>query len=362
MQTHPAFTFVLALTLGVVAQLFARHLRVPGIVLLLMVGAGLGPDGLGWVQPRALGDGLLVIVHLAVAVVLFEGGLNLEISRLRREQAAIRRLVSLGAVVTMLGGAAAVHALFPVSIMQALLFGSLVVVTGPTVIGPLVRGLRLRPRLATVLEAEGVLIDPIGAILAVLMLELALAPGAESLSSGATQLFVRLSFGLVVGVVGGFAIAGLLRPRRLVPEGLENVLVLSCVLLLFRFGADALPSPTEAVTRKLIVNPVTRKPEARRNRMPGRSSANVVCWSSWISKLARKPAAAGKASAAMKIGSAFRPSRWSGWASPETSIEMMATPKAPSQKTEARPVSRKNACIAFMTPSPPATRGTSLPD
>jgi NhaP-type Na+/H+ or K+/H+ antiporter len=240
-HAHPAFVFVLAMALGVAAQVLARHLRVPGIVLLLIAGAGLGPDGLGWVDPRALGAGLFPIVHLAVAVILFEGGLNLEISRLRREQAAIQRLVFLGALITMTGAALAVHALFPVSLMTALLFGSLVVVTGPTVVGPLVHHLRLRPRVATVLEAEGVLIDPIGVILAVLMLEIALAPGAESISSGAYQLFLRLSFGLASGAVGGFLIAGLLRVRRLVPEGLENVFVLSFVLLLFQ-GAEEVVS------------------------------------------------------------------------------------------------------------------------
>jgi NhaP-type Na+/H+ or K+/H+ antiporter len=232
-------TLVLALAVGILAQAVARHVRVPGIVILLVAGVALGPDGLGWVQPLALGDGLFVIVDLAVAVILFEGGLNLEISRLRREQAPIRRLVSVGALVTMVGGALTVAALFDWSWMRALLFGSLVVVTGPTVIGPLVDAVRLRPRVATVLEAEGVLIDPIGAILAVLMLEVALAPGADSLASGATGLVLRLGFGAVAGIVAGFVLAGLLRVRRVVPEGFENVFALASVLLLFQ-GCDVI--------------------------------------------------------------------------------------------------------------------------
>ena len=234
---HPALTLVLALAAGILAQVVARHVRVPGIVILLVAGVALGPDGFGWVQPLALGDGLFAIVDLAVAVILFEGGLNLEISRLRREQAPIRRLVSVGALVTMAGGALTVAALFDWSWMRALLFGSLVVVTGPTVIGPLVDAVRLRPRVATVLEAEGVLIDPIGAILAVLMLEVALAPGTDSLASGATGLVLRLGFGAVAGVVAGFALAGLLRVHRVVPEGYENVFALASVLLLFQ-GCD----------------------------------------------------------------------------------------------------------------------------
>jgi len=81
--SHPALTLVLALAVGVLAQSVSRHLRVPGIVLLLLAGAGLGPDGLGWIDPRSLGAGLVSVVDIAVAVILFEGGLNLEISRLR---------------------------------------------------------------------------------------------------------------------------------------------------------------------------------------------------------------------------------------------------------------------------------------
>ena len=236
-----SLTLVLALAAGVVAQSVARHIRLPGIVLLLAAGVGLGPDGLGWVQPRALGEGLFGVVDLAVAVILFEGGLNLEISRLRREQAPIRRLVTVGALVTLLGGTLAVHLLLGWPWVTALLFGSLVVVTGPTVVGPLMRELRLRPRVATVLEAEGVLIDPIGAIVAVLLLELVLAPGADALAAGAIDLFLRIGFGAAAGALGGLLLAGLLRVPRLVPEGFENIFALASVLVLFE-GCDLVVS------------------------------------------------------------------------------------------------------------------------
>jgi len=229
----PILTIALAVAAGVLAQSLARHLRVPGIVLLLAAGAGLGPDGLGWVHPRALGQGLYAIVDLAVAVILFEGGLNLEISRLRREQAPIRRLVTWGALVSLVGGAAAAHQVMGWEWSQAALFGSLVVVTGPTVIGPLVSDLRLRSRVATVLSAEGVLIDPIGALLAVLTLELVVSPGGDGLTQGAGWLLLRLGLGVVAGVAGGFVLARLLGTRRWVPEGHENILALAAVLLIF---------------------------------------------------------------------------------------------------------------------------------
>ena len=240
-SAHPGLILALALAAGVLAQSLARHLRIPGIVLLLAFGVLLGTDGLSWVEPGALGAGLFAIVDVAVAVILFEGGLNLQISRLRREQAPIRRLVTLGALVTLVGATVAVRLLMDWPWLQSALFGSLVVVTGPTVVTPLLRDLRLRPRVATVLEAEGVLIDPIGAILAVLVLEIALAPAAETVASGATGLAIWLAVGAGGGGLAGLLLAGVLRLRRVVPDGFENILTLAAVLLLYH-GCDALIS------------------------------------------------------------------------------------------------------------------------
>ena len=264
-EVDPKLTFALALLAGMFAQSLARHLRLPGIVLLLIAGVSLGPDGLGWIQPRQLGDGLFAIVDFAVAIILFEGGLNLRLSRLRRESTPIRRLITLGALVTLAGGAYAVHVWLDWGLMESLLFGALVIVTGPTVVGPLVSELRLKPRVTTVLEAEGVLIDPIGAILAVVILRLALSgdPGSFALEHGGAGL-VRIAAGLVFGVVAGFGLAGILRVSRLLPEGLENVSVLSAVLLLYA-GAEALLSQSGvlAVTVAGVVVGNTRTPIER---------------------------------------------------------------------------------------------------
>jgi NhaP-type Na+/H+ or K+/H+ antiporter len=229
----PSFTFALALAAGVVAQLIAGHLRVPAIVPLLAAGIILGPDGLGLIRPRSLGEGLFPLVSLAVAVILFEGGLNLDLRRLRREGSAIRRLVTVGAVVTTVGGALAAGSIMGWSPRLSILFGTLVIVTGPTVIRPLLRNVPLRPRLATVLEAEGVLIDPIGAILAVVTLEIVLTPGLDSFTSGLVGLLYRLGFGTGAGLLFGFAIVGILRVRRAIPEGLENLFVIGTALATF---------------------------------------------------------------------------------------------------------------------------------
>ena len=238
MDPHGTFdsgslTLAIALAAGMVAQALARHLRLPGIVLLLAAGAVLGPEGVGVVRPATLGDNLHSLVGFAVAVILFEGGLNLNWSRLRREAKSIQRLVTVGAVVTAIGGTLASRLIIGWDWRIAVLFGSLVIVTGPTVVTPLLRRIRVNHRVATVLEAEGVLGDSIGAVTAVVALEVVISPSLESLALGPWDLISRLGIGVLVGAIGGLTIAGLLRVRHVVPEGLENAFVLSLALVVF---------------------------------------------------------------------------------------------------------------------------------
>jgi NhaP-type Na+/H+ or K+/H+ antiporter len=229
----PETVFALALGCGVLSQIAAAYLRVPSIVVLFSVGLLLGPEALGWIDPEALGDGLFAVVSLSVAVILFEGGLNLSVAHLRREGGVIRSLVTTGALITWFGAAGAVHWILGWSWALSLLFGAIVIVTGPTVIGPLLRTLRVRPAIATVLEAEGVLIDPIGAIVAALTLEFVLAPSADSLTASALGLLPRLAFGAAAGAAAGWLIALVLRRRRLEAEGLDSLFVLGAVLVLY---------------------------------------------------------------------------------------------------------------------------------
>jgi NhaP-type Na+/H+ or K+/H+ antiporter len=214
----PAFNVGLALATGMLAQALARHLRIPGIVLLLAAGVVLGPDLLGIVRPESLGGGLQMLVGFAVAVILFEGGMNLNLRRLRREALSIRRLATWGALVTAVGGALAARFLLDWSWTLSTLFGTLVIVTGPTVINPLLRRIRVNTNLATVLEAEGVLVDAIGAIVAVVALEVALSPSGESLARGALHLLSRLGFGAVLGTAAGLLLAALLRFNGILEE------------------------------------------------------------------------------------------------------------------------------------------------
>lgn len=239
----PALTIALAAAAGMVAQVAARHVRVPGIVLLLGTGLLLGPDGLGAVQPGALGASLHSLVGFAVAVILFEGGMNLSADRLRREARSIRQLITLGALVTAVGGALAARIILRWDWQIAILFGTLVMVTGPTVITPLLRRIKVKERVATVLEAEGILVDAIGAITAVVALEVVISPDRLSFAAGAWPLLTRLGTGALLGVVGGLVIAALLRVERVVPEGLESALTLALAIALFQ-GSNALMPET----------------------------------------------------------------------------------------------------------------------
>ena len=123
---NAGLTLAVALAAGVLAQSVSRLVRLPGIVLLLLTGAVLGPEGLSWIDPGTLGSGLFAVVDFGVAVVLFEGGLNLEWSRLRRQEAAIRRLITTGALVTLVGATLLAVAVLGWRWDVALLFGSLV--------------------------------------------------------------------------------------------------------------------------------------------------------------------------------------------------------------------------------------------
>ena len=236
-----ALTISLALAAGLFATVLAQHTKIPGIVLLLATGAILGPDLLGVIRPETLGNIMPVLVGYAVAIILFEGGMNLNIKRLLKESASIKRLITFGAIITAAGGAAAAALFMDWSWQLSVLFGALVIVTGPTVITPLLRRIKINHKLETILEAEGVLIDPIGAIIAIVALEIVIHPSGGAFTSGLIDVFLMLGTGVLLGLSGGFFIAYLLKPKNLIPEGLENIFVLASVLALFHICNEIQP-------------------------------------------------------------------------------------------------------------------------
>lgn len=251
---NPGLTIALALVMGMVAQALAHHLRIPGIVLLLAAGVACGPDGAGIIHPAALGPALNILTGFAVAVILFEGGMNLKFRRLKRAQHSIRQLILFGGLVTVAGGAAAAHYIMRWPWQSALLFGTLVMVTGPTVINPLLKRLKVKRSVATVLEAEGVLIDALGAVVATVALEAALSPAHGSPLVWGWHVVSRLAFGAGIGGVAALLLIFFYRVRWLIPEGTENVFTLSAVLALFQGANLILPeSGIAAVTMAGIV-------------------------------------------------------------------------------------------------------------
>lgn len=243
-------TVAIALLAGMVGQSLAYHLRLPGIVILLLLGVLLGPDGFAVIDPGALGDGLQVIVGFAIAVILFEGGMNLEWKLLRREAATIQRLVTLGAVVTWMLASLAAAWILGWDARLAFLFGSLVIVTGPTVVSPLLRRIRVRRNLQTILEAEGVFIDAIGAIIAVVAFDIVFLEPGSAIGGGALQVLQRLGTGALVGMIGGGVMMLLLRSRRLIPTGMEKVFTLT--LAWATFQASNAVSPDSGILAVIV--------------------------------------------------------------------------------------------------------------
>lgn len=219
---------VITVVAGISAQVLGEYLKIPSIVFLLIFGIALGRDGLEILHPELLGSGLEVLVALAVAIILFEGGLNLELKQLGRVSGSIRNLVTIGTLITFLGGGMAAHWLGEFPWQIAFLYASLVVVTGPTVVGPLLKQVTVDRRVATLLEGEGVLIDPVGAILAVVVLDTILnkSPYSGEIISG---LLFRLGVGAIIGGVSGWLLGTFYKSANFVSDDLKNLVVLAGV-------------------------------------------------------------------------------------------------------------------------------------
>ena len=231
-----SLTVALAMVAGVLAQSLAVHMRLPGIILLLIVGVVLGPDVANFVRPNVMGGGLSAFVGFAVAIILFEGGLQMNLKRLRHQAVPIRRLVSVGALITAAGGTLAARLAMGWSWSLSALFGTLVIVTGPTVITPLLRRFQIKHDTATILEAEGIFIDAVGATVAVVALEVSLVGTTASAAVGVLDVAWRIGIGAIVGAAGGGFLALLLRWRPVVPDGLENILALSVAIATFQIS------------------------------------------------------------------------------------------------------------------------------
>lgn len=241
MAEHALVALASLIVLGVGAQWLAWRLRIPAILLMLVVGFLAGPTS-GLVDPdRLLGELLFPLVSLSVAVILFEGGLSLRVEHLREVGGVVGRLLTVGLLVTWALTTAAAWGVLRLPLSQALLLGAILVVTGPTVIGPMLREIRPTGRVGPIARWEGIVTDPVGAVLAVLVFEVVHETGGGSLSEtaiqGAAGLLQTLLFGGIAGVAAALFLLAALR-RRWIPDFLQSPVVLMVVLATFTL-ADA---------------------------------------------------------------------------------------------------------------------------
>ncbi|HIM31559.1 MAG TPA: sodium:proton exchanger [Planctomycetes bacterium] len=227
------FTSVLAL--GVTAQWIAWRLRIPSILVLLACGIALG-QVLGGSERmnELLPSGLLFpIVSLSVAVIMLEGGLTLHLKELREAGSAVFRIVTIGALVSWIGGSAAAIWILGWDPPIATLLGAILIVTGPTVVAPLLRLIRPSRKMASIVKWEGIVIDPIGAILAVIVFEVVRTAGVEgTVVLAAWSIFKTVAFGTVIAAFAGglFVYAA---QRFLIPDFLHNPIVLAFSIVVF---------------------------------------------------------------------------------------------------------------------------------
>ena len=236
--------------LGIFAQWLAWKSKIPAILPLILIGLVVGPistyltqDGMKWIDPifnPDKGSGmfppevLFYFVTLSIGIILFEGGLTLNFKEIRGMTPAIMGLLTTGALVTFVGAAIPVHYLLGLDWRLSFLFSSLIIVTGPTVIGPILRHLPIKKEVAAILKWEGILIDPIGALVAILMFEFIVAEASESsLAEHAIKSFLQiLIIGASIGFSAAYAFYFILK-KELIPKYLINVSALAYVLLIF---------------------------------------------------------------------------------------------------------------------------------
>lgn len=231
------WTLCFAVGAGCFLTSLSRKTHLPTLVLLLLGGFLFGPEGLNFFDPKALGDFLPIFISLAVAIILFEGGLTLDLREFTQTSVVIQRLLSIGVLTTWLGVAVSIVFILKTNVSFALLMSSLVIVTGPTVIVPLLRRIRIQSRISNILHWEGVLIDSIGVFIAILCFEWVVEGGG---TVALPNFLIRILSGLLIGSVGGYLIYFFME-RKWIPDTLINAFALASAM--FIFGVTELIKP-----------------------------------------------------------------------------------------------------------------------
>lgn len=235
--------------LGIMAQWLAWRLKIPAILPLILIGLFVGPistliseDGGKWIEPvwngktgLFPGERLFGFVSLAISLILFEGGLTLKKDEIKNVGPVIYRLITLGSFVTLIFAGILAHYIIGLSWPLSFLFSSLIIVTGPTVITPILRNLAIKKDISTVLKWEGILIDPIGALLAVLVFEF-ISVGELQGSNYTKEALIEFGKIIVIGFSIGFSFAhafAIALKQKMIPHYLLNAISLASVLGVF---------------------------------------------------------------------------------------------------------------------------------
>lgn len=241
------------IVLGILAQWLAWRIKVPAILPLIVTGLVVGPlssyftaDGTKMLEPvyneqteagLFPGEYLFYFVSLSIGIILFEGGLTLKRREISGVGPVIVKLITFGSTITFLGAGLAAHFIMGLTWAISFLFAALIIVTGPTVIAPILQNVPLNRNVATVLKWEGILIDPIGALVAVIVFEfIRSTEGSMAYTSQAFITFSQIIFiGLALGAVAAWALYQLIK-HNLIPQYLLNVFTLAFVLTVFVFS------------------------------------------------------------------------------------------------------------------------------
>ena len=233
--------------LGILAQWVAWKFKIPAILPLILIGLFVGPistlftyDGSKWIEPIwngevgiFPGERLFNFVSLAIGIILFEGGLTLRFSEVRNIGPIITKLIIIGSLVTFFGAGTAAYYIFDLDLRIAFLFAALIIVTGPTVITPILRNIPLKKDISALLKWEGILIDPIGALVAVLVFEfINVGAGSEFTLTALEEFGKIVLFGFTFGFTFAHALAFAIK-RNVIPHYLLNVFTLATVLGVF---------------------------------------------------------------------------------------------------------------------------------
>jgi NhaP-type Na+/H+ or K+/H+ antiporter len=227
---HTATLFLVVLAAGLSSQWISWRIGIPAIVVLIASGIVLGPVT-GLVHIALAQTDVTELIGLGVSIILFEGGMDLKLAEFRRVGSGVRRLTILGPPLAWCFGALAAHYLAGLSWPVSVVLGAILVVTGPTVIGPLLRQARLDKEAGSLLKWEGIVNDPVGVLLAVLTFQYFTLPGG-GLHKTLLALGAAVAVAAVLGGLGGYATGWLYR-RGAVPEHLKAPVLIVLVPVVF---------------------------------------------------------------------------------------------------------------------------------